>query len=112
MRHDRWDKAKMGLLMGGATGASIGFIFGSLQALRFGPEGNKGYMGTIGSYMMQHGAFLGFLFSIASVLRADHDGPLMLAAGPAAATPLTPASGLFARRQRLPITLMSLPSRS
>ncbi|KAJ3110852.1 subunit of TIM23 translocase complex [Phlyctochytrium bullatum] len=60
------------LFMGGATGAAVGFLVGSFTVLRYGP-GERGFLGTIGTQMLQTGGFLGFIFSIGMLLRADDE---------------------------------------
>ncbi|KAJ3130225.1 subunit of TIM23 translocase complex [Irineochytrium annulatum] len=66
------EKMKMGLIMGGATGMSVGFLVGSYTVLRYGP-GERGFLGTIGTQMLQTGGFLGFIFSVGMLLRADDE---------------------------------------
>ncbi|KND05145.1 uncharacterized protein SPPG_00813 [Spizellomyces punctatus DAOM BR117] len=65
------DKAKMGFMMGASAGMCVGFLYGSLTVLRGGPEPGRGYMSTVGKYMLQHGAMLGFFLSIGAFLRAE-----------------------------------------
>ncbi|KAI9104646.1 reactive mitochondrial oxygen species modulator 1-domain-containing protein [Phlyctochytrium arcticum] len=67
------DKAKMGFMMGASAGACVGFLYGSMTVLRGGPEPGRGYMSTVGKYMLQHGAMLGFFLSIGSFLRAEEE---------------------------------------
>ena len=50
---------------------TIGFLYGSLTVLRVGPPPGKGYMQTVGSYMLQHGSMLGLFMSIGSIIRSD-----------------------------------------
>ncbi|KAJ3067593.1 subunit of TIM23 translocase complex, partial [Rhizoclosmatium hyalinum] len=54
------EKMKMGFLMGGTTGACLGFLVGGMTVLRYGP-GEKGYLATVGNQMLQTGGFLGFI---------------------------------------------------
>ncbi|KAJ3045634.1 subunit of TIM23 translocase complex [Rhizophlyctis rosea] len=65
------EKMKLGFIMGGSAGMCVGFLYGSMTVLRGGPSPGKGYMSTIGSFMLQHGAMLGFFLSIGSLLRAE-----------------------------------------
>ena len=53
-------KALMGFMMGGSAGMTVGFLYGSFTALKFGPTPGKTYLSTIGTFMIQHGAMLGF----------------------------------------------------
>jgi hypothetical protein len=46
--------------MGGITGGAVGFMVGTMTVLRNGP-GDKGYLATVGSQMLQTGGFLGFI---------------------------------------------------
>jgi hypothetical protein len=50
----------MGFMMGGSAGMTVGFLYGSFTALKFGPTPGKTYLSTIGTFMLQHGAMLGF----------------------------------------------------
>ncbi|KAI9334366.1 reactive mitochondrial oxygen species modulator 1-domain-containing protein [Zopfochytrium polystomum] len=83
---DRWmlfEKMKMGFLMGGITGMSIGFLSGAFTVLRYGP-GERGYLATVGQQMLQSGGFFAFLMSIGSLLRTEGDeSPLAIEYGPA-----------------------------
>ncbi len=56
--------------MGGCVGLSIGFVFGTVTVLTSGP-GPKGYMKTVGQYMLQSGASFAFFLAIGSVIRGD-----------------------------------------
>ncbi|KAJ3187151.1 Reactive oxygen species modulator 1 [Gaertneriomyces sp. JEL0708] len=61
----------MGFMMGASAGACVGFLYGSMTVLRGGPEPGRGYISTVGKYMLQHGAMLGFFLSIGAFLRAE-----------------------------------------
>ncbi|KAJ1559745.1 subunit of TIM23 translocase complex [Cladochytrium tenue] len=79
----RWamvERMKMGFVMGGITGMSIGFLSGAFTVLRFGP-GERGYLATVGSQMLQSGGFFAFLMSIGSLLRTE-EGPASVTAPP------------------------------
>ncbi|KAI9471292.1 subunit of TIM23 translocase complex [Coemansia sp. RSA 1290] len=65
-----WDKAKMGLIMGGSVGACLGCLIGFYSTMKFGP-GPRGYLGTIGQYALGSGASFGFFMMIGSCIRSD-----------------------------------------
>ncbi|KAJ1956272.1 hypothetical protein DL89DRAFT_283441 [Linderina pennispora] len=67
-----WDKAKMGLLMGGSVGACLGCLIGFYTTMKVGP-GPRGYLGTIGQYALGSGASFGFFMMIGSCIRSDDD---------------------------------------
>ncbi|KAI8822955.1 reactive mitochondrial oxygen species modulator 1-domain-containing protein [Fimicolochytrium jonesii] len=66
-----FDKWKMGFIMGGSAGMCVGFLYGTMTVLRVGPDPGRGYMSTVGKYMLQHGAMLGFFLSIGAFLRNE-----------------------------------------
>ncbi|PSS12485.1 hypothetical protein M430DRAFT_73264, partial [Amorphotheca resinae ATCC 22711] len=53
-----FDKMKMGAMMGGTVGVIIGFIFGSVNIMRYG-AGPNGVMRSLGQYMLGSGATFG-----------------------------------------------------
>ncbi|EPX72248.1 membrane protein Mgr2 [Schizosaccharomyces octosporus yFS286] len=64
------DKLKMGAIMGSAAGLGIGFLFGGMAVLRYGP-GPRGFLRTLGQYMLTSAATFGFFMSIGSVIRNE-----------------------------------------
>jgi len=74
-----WQKMKMGALMGGGVGLTIGFIFGSWSILR-GGAGPRGFLGTLSQYMLSSAATFSFFLAIGSVIRSDSIHPHLQAA--------------------------------
>ncbi|KAI9513143.1 reactive mitochondrial oxygen species modulator 1-domain-containing protein [Russula earlei] len=61
---------RMGALMGGGVGLTIGFIFGSYSILR-GGAGPRGFLATLSQYMLSSAATFSFFLAIGSVIRND-----------------------------------------
>jgi len=69
-----WDKLKMGALMGGGVGLTIGFLFGSWSILRNG-AGPRGVLSTLSQVMLSSAATFSFFLAIGSVIRNDSLAP-------------------------------------
>lgn len=90
-----WQKMKMGALMGGGVGLTIGFIFGSWSIIR-GGAGPRGAMATLSQYMLSSAATFGFFLSIGSVIRSDC-AVVPVLEGAASVRPLGYAIGVHSR---------------
>ncbi|KAI8928542.1 reactive mitochondrial oxygen species modulator 1-domain-containing protein [Entophlyctis helioformis] len=66
-----FEKAKTGFITGSAVGATIGLLYGSYHVLTMGPTPGRGYLQTVGTYMLQHGSMLGLFLSIGSLMRNE-----------------------------------------
>jgi len=64
-------KMKMGAIMGGTVGLTMGFLFGSYAIMRNG-AGPRGFVATLSQYMLASGASFAFFLSIGSVIRTDN----------------------------------------
>ncbi|KAJ7601596.1 reactive mitochondrial oxygen species modulator 1-domain-containing protein [Mycena polygramma] len=82
-----WTKLKMGALMGGGVGLTIGFLFGSWSILQNG-AGPRGVLSTLSKTMLSSAATFSFFLAIGSVIR--NDSPILEAAHLQLMTP-TPA---------------------
>lgn len=60
----------MGAMMGGTVGLCIGLMFGTMNVVRYGP-GQRGYLNSIGQYMVGSAASFGLFMSIGAVVRSE-----------------------------------------
>eukprot|EP00127_Corallochytrium_limacisporum_P003097 Clim_evm26s146 gene=Clim_evmTU26s146 len=65
----KFERAKLGAMMGFSVGASIGCILGSYQCFRMGLRG-RDFVRTVGKVMLQSGGSFGFFMGIGSVIRS------------------------------------------
>lgn len=65
-----FDKIKMGALMGTTAGMIIGVVFGSMALYQYGP-GPRGYLRTLGQYILGSSAMFGLFMSVGSVIRTE-----------------------------------------
>ncbi|KAI8367895.1 reactive mitochondrial oxygen species modulator 1-domain-containing protein [Choanephora cucurbitarum] len=77
MEPSAFEKMKMGAAMGGTVGLCIGFVFGTVSLLRYGP-GNKSAVSLLSQYMVGSAASFGFFMSIGSVVRSESRLPFAM----------------------------------
>ncbi|KAF9290781.1 subunit of TIM23 translocase complex [Mortierella alpina] len=70
MEPSKFERAKMGAMMGGAVGLCIGLVFGGVSILRNGP-GSRGYVETLTRTMVSSTATFAFFMAIGSVIRSE-----------------------------------------
>ncbi|KAF9575492.1 subunit of TIM23 translocase complex [Mortierella alpina] len=70
MEPSKFERAKMGAMMGGAVGLCIGLVFGGVSILRNGP-GSRGYIETLTRTMVSSTATFAFFMAIGSVIRSE-----------------------------------------
>ncbi|KAI1306427.1 subunit of TIM23 translocase complex [Mortierella claussenii] len=70
MEPSKFERAKVGAMMGGAVGLCIGLVFGGFSILRNGP-GSRGYVNTLAQTMISSTATFAFFMSIGSVIRSE-----------------------------------------
>ncbi|KAI7849652.1 reactive mitochondrial oxygen species modulator 1-domain-containing protein [Circinella umbellata] len=68
------EKLIMGGMMGGTVGLCVGFVFGTINIIRFG-SGTKGPISMLSQYMLGSAASFGFFMSIGSVIRSEGKMP-------------------------------------
>ncbi|KAG0198510.1 subunit of TIM23 translocase complex [Mortierella sp. GBA30] len=70
MEPSKFERAKVGAMMGGAVGLCIGLVFGGFTILRNGP-GSRGYVDTLARTMVSSTATFAFFMAIGSVIRSE-----------------------------------------
>ncbi|KAF9112036.1 subunit of TIM23 translocase complex [Mortierella sp. AM989] len=70
MEPSKFERAKVGAMMGGAVGLCIGLVFGGFSVLRNGP-GSRGYVNTLAQTMVSTTATFAFFMAIGSVIRSE-----------------------------------------
>ncbi|OLL22656.1 Protein MGR2 [Neolecta irregularis DAH-3] len=68
-----FDKLKMGAMMGGSVGLCVGLLFGTVSILQHG-AGPKGFVRTLGKYMLSSAATFGGFMAIGTVIRTEDRG--------------------------------------
>ncbi|KAG0229428.1 subunit of TIM23 translocase complex [Actinomortierella wolfii] len=73
MEPSKYERAKVGAMMGGAVGLCIGLVIGGYSLMRYGP-GQRGYVDTLARTMVSSTATFAFFMAVGSVIRADDEG--------------------------------------
>ncbi|KAF9579930.1 subunit of TIM23 translocase complex [Lunasporangiospora selenospora] len=70
MEPSKFERAKVGAMMGGTVGLCIGLVFGGVSLLRNGP-GSRGYVNTLAQTMISSTATFAFFMAVGSVIRSE-----------------------------------------
>ncbi|KAI7824682.1 mitochondrial genome maintenance protein [Gamsiella multidivaricata] len=70
MEPSKFERAKVGAMMGGTVGLCIGLVFGGFSLMRNGP-GTRGYVNTLAQTMISSTATFAFFMAIGSVIRSE-----------------------------------------
>ncbi|KAF8939423.1 reactive mitochondrial oxygen species modulator 1-domain-containing protein [Dissophora ornata] len=70
MEPSKFERAKVGAMMGGTVGLCIGLVIGGFSIIRNGP-GSRGYVNTLAQTMLSSTATFAFFMAVGSVIRSE-----------------------------------------